>query len=133
MNDQSPGRLRTPPEQRFAPPEELVDLPAAAHQLLAEPSGQHGHKQMALFRHGQATLALYCFDAAGRLPDHVVDGPVIIHVLAGRLHVNTDHNTHTLAAGQILRLAPGVRHDVTADEPTQMLLTVCLQGPDSHG
>ena len=133
MNDQPADRLRTPPEQRFALAEELVDLAAAAERLLAEPSGQHGHKQMALFRHGPATLALYCFDPGGRLPDHVVDGPVIIHVLAGRLRVRTDQAEHALSAGQLLRLAPGVRHDVAADEPSQMLLTVCLEGPGSHG
>ena len=133
MTDQPAGRLRTPPEQRFASSEEAVNLADAAEKLLAEPSGQHGHKQMALFRHGPATLALYCFDAGGRLPDHVVDGPVIIHALSGRLRVRTDQAEHALAAGQLLRLAPGVRHDVNADEPSQMLLTVCLEGPGSHG
>ncbi|MEX0886887.1 MAG: AraC family ligand binding domain-containing protein [Phycisphaeraceae bacterium] len=133
MADPPPaGRLRTHPEERFASLEEELDLQAVADKLLAEPSGQHGHKQVALFRHGPATLALYCFDAGGRLPDHVVDGPVIIHVLTGRLHVHTDAAEHNLPAAQLLRLAPGVRHDVIAEEPSQMLLTVCLEGPGSH-
>ncbi|MEX1017628.1 MAG: cupin domain-containing protein [Phycisphaeraceae bacterium] len=134
MNRADEGRVRTHPNQRFATHEDVFDLDAAADQLLAEPgSGQHGHRQMTLFRHGPATLALFCFEQAGaRMPDHTVNGPVIIHVLKGRLTIHTDDAEHDLSAGQLLRLAPNVRHDVVAAEPAQMLLTVSLEGPGSH-
>ncbi len=69
--------------ERFASDEDHVDLTAAAQWLWNEPgSGQHGHRQMALFHHGQSTVALYCFEAGASLPDHVVDGVVIIQVFA---------------------------------------------------
>ncbi|HEX7009514.1 MAG TPA: AraC family ligand binding domain-containing protein [Phycisphaeraceae bacterium] len=132
MSGSSSHRVRTPPRVRFAPSEDRFNLKTAAETLAREPSGQRGHKQMALFRHGPATLALYLFETGASLPDHVVDGPVIIHVLQGRLKVATDQTEHDLPAGTLLRLAPNVRHDVSALERSQMLLTICVEGPGSH-
>ena len=125
---------RTPPKERFSPNEDELDLDKAAEALAAEPAGgEHGHRQMTLFHHGPMTIALFVFEESGaRLPDHVVDGPVIIQSLAGRIRVNGADGHHELPAGRLLRLAPGVRHDVEALEPSRMLLTVCLEGPESH-
>lgn len=134
MGQDAQGRVRTPPRERFAPVEEMFDLEAAATQLLAEPgTGQHGHRQMALFHHGPATLALFCFEEEGaKFPDHVVDGVVIIQVIQGRLTVQTETAEHDMPAGRVLRLGPNVRHNVVATEPAQMLLTVCMEGSGSH-
>ena len=124
---------RTPPRERFAVSEDAVDLAKAAEVLRNEPgTGQHGHRQMALFRHGAETVALYCFEAGAKLPGHVIEGPVLIQVLSGRLKVRTDRTEHELAAGMLLRLAPNVEHDVEAIDASDMLLTVCIEGPNSH-
>lgn len=133
MDAPQPGELRTPPRERFAPKEDEVDLSRAAEALRAEPrAGERGHRQMALFRHGPATVALYTFEPGGRMPDHVVEGPVFIHVLKGRLTVTTRESTHDLGEGMLLRLSPSVAHDVKAVEQSEMLLTVCVEGPHSH-
>jgi len=124
---------RTPPRERFAVSEDQVDLAQAAEALRREPgTGQHGHRQMALFRHGPETVALYCFDAGSKLPGHAIEGPVLIQALKGRLVVNTNTSRHELTGGQLLRLSPNVEHDVEAIEPSDMLLTVCIEGPNSH-
>lgn len=127
--DQPPDdRPRTPPRERFRPSEDVIDLPAATAKLLEEPpSNRHGHRQITLYKHGAETLALFHFDAGGGLSSHVVDGPVVIHVLDGSLTVATDHAEHELQAGQLLRLGAGVRHDVAAHESSRMLLTVFLE------
>ena len=78
------------------------------------------------------TAALYLFDIGAGLPSHTVDGVVLIETLQGRLKVNTDEGVHALPAGCALRLSPGVRHDVQAEEPSRMLLIVALEKPDSH-
>jgi quercetin dioxygenase-like cupin family protein len=126
-------RLRPHPEKRFAETQTKFDLDDAYRSLMSEvDSGQHGHRQMALFRHGPATVAIYHFEEGAYLKDHSVDGPVILHTLTGRLTVKTDQAEHELSAGAMLALAPGVRHDVSAHEDARMLLTVCLEGPGSH-
>jgi quercetin dioxygenase-like cupin family protein len=133
MSAPEPGRARTPPRERFAPQEDEVDLQKAAEALWAEPNaGEQHHRQMALFRHGPATIAFYCFEPGSKLPDHVVEGPVFIQVLKGRLKVQTSESTHDLSAGMLLRLSPSVTHDVEAVERCEMLLTVCIEGPHSH-
>jgi len=128
MTDQQPGQVRQPPRERFANSEHEVDLQKAVEALRAEPnSGQHGHKQMALFKHRSETVALYCFEAGAALPGHEVSGPVLVQVLKGRLRVATDESSHELRAGMLLRLSPRVRHDVEAIEASDMLLTVCIE------
>jgi quercetin dioxygenase-like cupin family protein len=124
---------RTPPRERFAISEDAVDLAKAAEALRKEPGeGQHGRRQMALFRHGPETVALYSFEPGAKLPGHVIEGPVLIQVLNGRLKVRTQSTEHELATGMLLRLAPNVEHDVEAIDAADMLLTVCIEGPNSH-
>lgn len=118
---------REPARDRFAAPEQSIDLDEAGRRLLAEPhAGQHGHRQIALYKTNHTTLALFAFEAGGRMPKHRARGTVIVQVLRGSLRIATPDATHALSAGQILVLAPGVPHDVSADEAAQMLLTVSM-------
>ena len=128
----SEGRLREHPEQRFAPDQELFELDQTVQKLHRESSGQHGHKQINLFKHGPVSLALFHFDAGAKMDDHSVDGVVIIHVLKGRLIVRTEEQNHEMGPNAVLRLAPNVMHSVEAKEHADMLLTICVEGPGSH-
>jgi quercetin dioxygenase-like cupin family protein len=129
-NDNAGDRTRVHPDTRFAPSAQEFDLDAAAEELTREHRGAasaHGHRQKTLYRHGNSTLALFLFDARGGMREHRASGTVFIHVLQGRLTVNAEDQRHELPAGRVLVMAPGVVHDVRAEEPTRMLLTVCLQ------
>lgn len=127
--DSPSPRLRDHPRDRFAEPVREFNLDASTASLRAEPgTGQHGHRQIALYRHGPSTVALYLFDQSAELREHVVDGFVTIHVLDGRLVVHAKGQTHDLAAGNLLTIAPNVPHDVQAREASRMLLTISLEG-----
>lgn len=121
----SQPRMRTPPEQRFAGPEHLIDLDAIAEQIKAEHPPEHGHWQMVIFRRGGMTLALYCFEAGGSLREHTADGLMTIQPLDKPMVVHTPQQTHEVAPGQLVTLDPGVPHDVQAAKGGRMLLTVC--------
>jgi quercetin dioxygenase-like cupin family protein len=132
MSDESgpttPDRLRTHPGQRFLAGHRKIDLEQATAGLRAEGRvGGGGHRQTTLYKHGGATVALFLFDAGGRLAEHHTAGTVTIHALDGRLRVAAGGETHELTAGQLVALAPGVPHDVAAAEPSRMLLTVHLE------
>ena len=137
MNDESgptPDRLRTHPEQRFLAGHRKIDLNEATAGLRAEGRpGGGGHRQTTLYKHGGATIALFLFDAGGRMAEHRTNGTVTIHALDGRLRVAAGGEAHELTAGQLVALAPGVPHDVTAVEPSRMLLTVHLEAGPSAG
>ena len=126
MSEPNP-RLREHPERRFDPPQLPFDLEAVAARLLAEPLPANRRlRQETLYRHGPLTLALFLFEQGASLPQHVAEGVATVHVLQGRLKMETEGTAHDLPAGSLLVLAPGVRHDVQAIEPSRMLLTVCL-------
>src|SRR5690348_12891255 len=130
MNQQSGGsdRTRTHPEDRFAPTAQVFDLEAAARDLASTSNTNvHGHRQKTLYRHGNTTLALFRFDAGARMREHRAAGTVFIQVLQGRLAVQAGNERHELAAGHVLVLSPNTLHDVYAEEPSQMLLTVSLK------
>jgi quercetin dioxygenase-like cupin family protein len=119
------GRAREHPEARFAPPQHEIDLRAVARELAGGPA-RRGQRQKALYHHGRLTVALFTFEPGAGLPDHVAAGVVTINVLDGRLRVKCGGAEHDLAAGKLLVLAPGVRHDVFAQEQSTMLLQVYL-------
>ena len=122
------GRERQDPEERLAGDAHLYDLGASAQGLREESqAARHGHRQVTLVHHDGITVVLFDFEAGGELPSHVADGLVMIQVIAGRIDVATPENTHAMAAGSLLVLAAGVRHDLIAREPSAVLLTVHLR------
>lgn len=120
-------RLRPPPQQRFDPPVQLFDLTEAAARLRREPQPpRDGHRQVALDRHGPMTLVLFTFETGGVLPDHQVPGMATLMAVRGHLLVSTAAGDHELRPGQVLTIGPGQVHGVSASEPSELLLTVCL-------
>jgi quercetin dioxygenase-like cupin family protein len=122
-------RLRKHPSERFDPVHQLIDLGAAAAELAAEAAAAPGrHRQKTLIRFGRTTVALFHFTAGSTMPEHLTKGSVTIHVLEGRMTVRTPDQSYDLGAGQMLVLAPGVKHDLHAQVESRMLLTVHLEG-----
>ncbi len=120
-----PDRLREHPEDRLAPPVQVVDLVASAARLRAEPhAAVAGHRQMAVVRHGPVTVILFTFEANGLLKEHRAEGALTIQVLGGRLEVVVDEEGREMGPGELLALAPGIPHSVRAIVPSEMLLTV---------
>jgi len=127
MADEKSERLRPHPDQRFAAPQHQFDLEAVAATLRQElRSGEAGHRQQSLYKHGPTSISLFHFDKLTRLPAHRAKGVVAIHVLKGHLRVMAEGQSHDLRAGNLLVLASGVLHDVVAQDESEMLLTVHL-------
>lgn len=66
--------------------------------------------------------------AGGGMHEHVADGSITIHALEGAIVVRAGTETRTVAAGGLMALDGGVRHDVSSDEGGLFLLT--LIAPD---
>lgn len=131
MSANSQGRTRERPAERFAADERRFDLEETAKRLRLEDSATtQGHRQIALYRHGPTTVALFLFDRGAGLDEHQAGGFVTIHCIEGRLSVKTPSAAHDLPAGTLLTLAPNVPHDVHAQEQSRMLLTVALATHD---
>ena len=115
------GRLRPHPEERFAARQIPIDLKAAAAKLRAEsPAGERGHRQVTLYRQGGLTIALFVFERFTHLDPHRAKGVVNIQVLRGKLKITAGNQVHELGG------AADVEHSVSAEEESEMLLTVRL-------
>jgi quercetin dioxygenase-like cupin family protein len=120
-------RLRTPPAERFARPAHLFDLHQAAEELRREPTtSRDGHRQKTLYKHGDATTALFVFEPGGTIPTHAAAGTVTILAVEGAFDVIHGGRTYRLVPGQLLAFAPDVPHDVRSVSGGVMLLTVAL-------
>lgn len=126
--NQDDDRTREPPAERFAAGELAFDLRAEIESLKAEgPPSSAGHRQKTLYKHGDATIALFLFERGGGLPQHEAAGAVTIHVIDGWLTVTTGPGrAYDLRAGHLLALAPDIPHAVTAREQSAMVLQVHL-------
>ena len=123
----SEDRLRNRPSERFAGAEHRIDLAAALESLRGEHhESTERHRQITLFHKGSLRMVLFAFEAGAGLPSHRAPGSVVIHTLRGRIHVKTLNESYELTAGQLVILDPEVVHDVTAAEPSDMLLTISL-------
>jgi quercetin dioxygenase-like cupin family protein len=134
MSENPQPRMREHPATRFEGSQHVFDLNQLAQQLQSEAHGAtQGHRQIAFGRYGAVTQVLFAFEAGGKMDQHAANGLVVIHVLSGALQIEAEGQNHDLQAGQVLMLAPDVRHDVRATEAALMLLTVHRENKNSDG
>jgi quercetin dioxygenase-like cupin family protein len=89
-------------------------------------AGEAGHRQETLYKQGPTSVSLFLFGHRTRLAPHRAKGVVTIQVIKGHLQVTAEGHPNDLRTGHLLVLAPGVEHDVVAQEESQMLLTISL-------
>lgn len=118
--------LRPAPESRFEASSLVFDLSAEVAAIRAEGPTPHDHRQKTLYKRGNRTIALFAFDAGASLPEHRTAGTVTIQPVEGEIAVMADGRSHRLCVGQVLVLAPAVRHDVRAERSASFLLQVSL-------
>jgi quercetin dioxygenase-like cupin family protein len=75
-------------------------------------------------------LLLIAMETGAKLKEHHADGTVSVHALEGALCIHVQEQTHNLHAGQILLLAPGIKHDLKALEDSALLLTISWSSSD---
>ena len=128
MVDPRNDRLRPHPAERFSSPQHQYNLGVAVAKLREEMrSGEAGHRQQSLYKHGGISISLFLFGRLTRLPPHRVKGVVSIHVLKGHLRIMAEGESHDLLSSDLLVLGPGIEHDVVAHQESEMLLTVQLE------
>jgi quercetin dioxygenase-like cupin family protein len=85
---------------------------------------QSGLYSKLLLKADDLRLLLIAMETGAKLKEHHADGTVSIHALEGTLSIHVQGQAQDLRAGQILTLAPGIKHDVEAREDSAVLLTI---------
>jgi quercetin dioxygenase-like cupin family protein len=89
-----------------------------------------GRAGRTLAKAGRLRLVAVAMDTGNEINTHQADSPMTIHVLSGRVRFRAAGETHELSAGQVLFFGPGDAHDIRAEEPTRLLLTLSAIGDD---
>jgi quercetin dioxygenase-like cupin family protein len=108
--------------------------PALAFDLGAEQAAlrhEHGwvaggHVAKTIVKEHHLSVVLIALQAGAALHEHVAQGPVTIHCLSGSVRIGVAGQDQVLTAGHLLVLDGGVRHSVTADRESNVLLTVAM-------
>ena len=101
--------------------------PGQAVQALPPDSGPQAAKTVALFKSRDLEVVRLVLPAGRSLPAHQVAGDITIHCLSGRLSLEFDGGASQLEAGELMFLAGGAAHAVTALSDASALVTIALK------
>jgi len=99
------------------------DLGQAALNFAAEVAGSSERKKKSLPAPAGLQSFLLYVRKHGYVPVHTVSGPITIQNIFGRVSIATDEQNYELEEGEVLGLAGGVPHDVSAARETVLLVT----------
>lgn len=85
---------------------------------------QHGRSARTLVKEGPLRLTIMAIAPGGDLPTHSTDGPVTVHLLEGEVLFEALGHEYPLTPGDLLVLAPGVKHSARSVTGGLFLLTV---------
>lgn len=115
-----PGRIIVRMAIPHASAGQSIDVQPLGARLVDE-------KTVALFKAQHLEVMRLVLQAGKSLPPHQVAGEITIHCIEGTLDVTIDGRSHVLHAGQLLFLAGGALHGVTALADASALVTIALR------
>ncbi|HEU4459231.1 MAG TPA: cupin domain-containing protein [Methylibium sp.] len=98
---------------------QVIDVRPFGSRLLSE-------KTTALFKSEQLEVIRLVLQAGKSFPEHSVAGEITVQCLEGQLDFTAEGKSHLLNAGEMLFLARGVPHEVTAIQDSSALMTIVL-------
>ena len=104
-------------------------------ELPPDPDSEARHRAEILVKTDTLRLVLVTMLGGGRMHEHAAPGPITIHVLRGSMNVSVEGESQALGAGELISLAPHVRHAVEGIEDGAFLLTIAHLShiPDEGG
>jgi len=102
---------------------------SAGQTIDVQPLGERlaAAKTVALFKAQDLEVMRLVLLAGRSLPPHQVAGEITILCIEGVLDIALDGRRHVLGAGQLLFLAGGAVHGVTAIEDASALVSIALK------
>jgi quercetin dioxygenase-like cupin family protein len=109
--------------------ETSFDLTAVDSELRQKDAYQRdGHTARTLTRKPDLRIVLVVMKAGARIAEHHADETASIHALSGHVRLCLPDETADLAAGRLLVLERGLKHDVEAVADSAFLLTLGWRG-----
>lgn len=106
-----------------------LDLSSEVKAMQAAKPWPQGRSSKTLVKTDDIRVVLIALEAGATLPEHHADGGLTVQVLRGSLQMNADGKKFNLRAGQIVALPASLKHDVSALESSEFLLTISWPRP----
>lgn len=113
----------------------MANLADVVATIPPDPASEARHRAQILVKTNTIRVVLVTMLEGGELQEHSAAGPITIHAIEGTIDVDVEGESHTLHAGELISLAPDVRHAVRCVSDGYFLLTigVLLREPDPGG
>ena len=133
LTNQHPTGVTTGTAQRPGQPHSgnamTFDLADEARRLRGEDVWQRNeHNARTLVKEQHLRVVALAMQAGGVVPQHLVEGSVTVHVLAGSVRVDADGRQIMLRPGNLLVLDYAIQFGIQAPEEAEILLTI-VYGP----
>jgi quercetin dioxygenase-like cupin family protein len=116
------GSGRTTMAQAHAASGDIVDIRPLGAALPQ-------HRTAAILKAEQLELLRIVLQAGQTLKQHSAPGEITVLCLEGEIEFSTSSGIHLMLAGQLIHLAAGEPHSLTAHQPASALVTMCLIRP----
>jgi quercetin dioxygenase-like cupin family protein len=113
----------------------IANLPGVIQSFPPDPDSNARHRANILVKTDTIRVVLVTMLKDGELQEHAAPGPITVQVLSGSIEFSVEGETHAMQEGDLISLAPGVRHAIRGVEDGAFLLTigVFLREPDRGG
>jgi quercetin dioxygenase-like cupin family protein len=107
------------------------DIPRITTELREEEAyTRSGRAGRTLAKSGRLRVVLVAMDVGNVITTHQAESPLTIHVVEGEIRFRTEVGEHHLRQDELLFFGPGDAHDIRADRPSVLLLTISAIGDD---
>ena len=117
----------SPLERSFEGEVLVLDLTHEQEQVEGEALERTGRSARTLIKSGPMRVTLISLAPGGEIAEHQAEGPITVQPVSGTIRFTAAGHTHELRPGQLLSLAPGIRHAVASPEGGAFLLTLASQ------
>lgn len=82
----------------------------------------------AFFKDDRLEVMRMILTAGKKIPAHAVSGPITVQCLEGEVEFRMGNTSKVVRGGDLLYLAGGVSHELTAIKSSALLVTIVLRG-----
>jgi len=107
-----------------------VCLGQAVKQLEQDPAWAHGRSSRTLAKYPDFRAVLVAMKSGTSMEEHKAAGSIAVHVLAGRVRLNTGDQHIEIPADHVVMLHSELPHSVEALEDSAFLLTIAWRDAD---
>lgn len=104
-----------------------LDIQAATAAMIAKSSEWPQKSAITLVKESGLSVLLVHLHEGASLEEHSAEGPATVQVLSGHVQMQVGGKSIDAPAGRLVAFDGGVRHGVTADRPSVLLITLATK------